>query len=382
MDERAHGFRELLRTLVSIESTNPDLVQGGTGEGAIADAVSEWLGARGFEIHRLESRPGRPSVVAIARGTGGGQSLMLNGHLDTVTLAGYDGGPLDPRIEGDKLFGRGAYDMKSGVAAMMVAASSAAARPHGGDIMLALVADEEYASEGTAEVLRSFRSDAAIVVEPSDLQVTMAHKGFVWADVVIEGKAWHGSRPDLGIDAIAKAGHFLVALDEIASDLAASLAHPLLGTPSVHASMIRGGEERSSYPAECRIAVEYRTLPGQNAGTVERDIRRILDGIVGGVPDFAYRLDMGLERSSFEANAEAPVIRSLFRHVQDVTGAPVVTRGEPFWTDCALYADAGIPVVLFGAAGDGAHAATEWVSLSSCETVVEVLTRIILETCA
>ena len=382
MDQRAHGLRELLQKLVSIESTNPDLVPGGTGESAIADAASAWLQERGFEIHRLESRPGRPSVVAIARGSGDGQSLMLNGHLDTVTLAGYDGDPLDPRIEGDKLFGRGSFDMKSGVAAIMIAAAEAATRPHRGDIILALVADEEYASEGTAEVLRSFRSDAAIVVEPSDLQVTMAHKGFVWADVVIEGRAWHGSRPDLGIDAIAKAGHFLVALDALASDLAAAPSHPLLGTPSVHASMISGGEELSSYPAECRIAVEYRTLPGQNAETVEQDLRQILDAIAGRVPDFAYRVEMGLERSPFQADRESGFTQSTLRIIEEVTGAPAVMRGEPFWTDCALYADAGIPVLLFGAAGDGAHAATEWVSLASVETVVEVLKRLILDICA
>src|SRR3990170_4070790 len=106
LDEEAIS---LLQKLVSVESTNPDLVPGGSGEGAMADVVSTWLQARGFEIHRLESRPGRPSVVAIAHGTGGGRSLMLNGHIDTVTLAGYDDDPLDPVIKDGKLFGRGSY---------------------------------------------------------------------------------------------------------------------------------------------------------------------------------------------------------------------------------------------------------------------------------
>ncbi len=206
----------LLQELVRIDSTNPDLVPGGAGEGAIASFVATWLGDRGFEVHRLESRPGRPSIVAMARGSGGGKSLMLNGHLDTVTLAGYDGDPLDPVVQDGRLFGRGSYDMKSGVAAMMVAGARAAGQRHAGEIILALVADEEYASTGTAEVLRTFRSDAAIVVAPSELQVTLAHKGFVWFDVTIEGRAAHGSRPDLGIDAIAKAGRFLDALDALA----------------------------------------------------------------------------------------------------------------------------------------------------------------------
>jgi len=306
---------------------------------------------------------------------------MINGHTDTVTLAGYDGDPLDPRAEDGRLYGRGSFDMKSGVAAAMIAAAHAARQPYRGDIILALVADEEYASTGTAEVLRSFRSDAAIVVEPSELEVTLAHKGFVWADVVIEGRAAHGSRPELGIDAIAKAGHFLVALDAFAADLAASSGHPLLGPASVHASLISGGQERSSYPAECRIAVEYRTLPGQDATFVERELRRILDEIAGRVPDVAYRLEMGLERSPFEADRASDIVRSTLRIVEEVTGAPPVIRGEPFWTDCALYADAGIPVVLFGAAGAGAHAATEWVSLHSVEIVTRVLIGLIDDFC-
>jgi acetylornithine deacetylase len=372
----------LLRRLVAIDSTNPDLVPGGAGEGQIADVVAGWLGERGFEIHRLESRPGRPSIVAIARGSGGGQSLMLNGHLDTVTLAGYDGDPLDAVVRDGRVFGRGAYDMKSGVAALMVAGARAASQPHAGDIILALVADEEYASTGTAEVLEHFTADAAIVVEPSELMVTLAHKGFVWCDVTIGGRAAHGSRPDLGIDAIAKAGRFLVALGDLAEQLAADPSHPLLGGASVHASTVRGGEERSSYPAECTIAVEWRTLPGQDAGTVEAELRSILDGIAATDPEFRYRIERGLERSPFEAERNSRVVRSTLRIVEEVTGAPAVIRGEPFWTDCALYADAGIPVVLFGAAGAGAHAATEWVSLDSVEIVTRVLTDLILDVCA
>lgn len=373
---------ELLQHLVKTESTNPDLVSGGTGEGAVADIVSSWLESRGFEIHRLETRPGRPSVVAIARGKGGGRSLMLNGHIDTVTLAGYDGDPLDPVIRDGRLHGRGSYDMKSGVAASMVAAVNAAREPHTGDIILALVSDEEFASEGTAEVLRSFGADGAIVTEPSDLQITLAHKGFVWADVIVEGRASHGSRPDLGIDAIAMAGRFLVALESLSVRLAEGPENPLLGPASVHASVIRGGEEKSSYPAECRIALEWRTIPGQDAATVEQELRGILDGIAAGDPDFRYRIEMGLERSPFEADREFLVVKETLRIVESHLGRPPVIRGEPFWTDCALYADAGIPVVLFGVAGAGAHAATEWVDLDSYALVIDVLTELVTSFCA
>ncbi|HWV23642.1 MAG TPA: ArgE/DapE family deacylase [Thermomicrobiales bacterium] len=372
---------DLLQRLVAIESTNPDLVTGGSGERGIADFAGGWLRERGFEVHRLEERSGRPSVVAIARGTGGGKSLMLNGHIDTVTLSGYDGDPLEPTTRDGKLFGRGSYDMKSGVAAAMIAATRVAKEPHAGDIIVALVADEEFASEGTAEVLRSFHSDGAIVTEPSDLEVTLSHKGFVWADVIVEGRAWHGSRPDLGIDAIAKAGAFLTSLDALAGELSRNPGHPELGPASVHASMISGGEEMSSYPAQCRIGIEWRTIPGQDSATVEAELRRMLEGVAAMDPAFRYRLEMGLERSPFEANRDDPLVRETLRIVEDVVGRPPVIRAEPFWTDCALYADAGIPVVLFGAAGEGAHAATEWVSLESYRTVIRVLTDLIRTYC-
>jgi acetylornithine deacetylase len=251
----------LAAELVAIASVNPDLVPGAVGEGDIAAFCAAWLSAHGLEVHRLESRPGRPSIVGIARGTGGGQSLMLNGHYDTVTLAGYDGDPLVPRIEAGRVHGRGSFDMKSGLAAAMVAVARARRLELRGDVLVACVADEEHSSWGTEEVLRQFTADAGIVVEPSHLEMTLAHKGFAWFDIAIEGRAAHGSRPDLGIDAIAKAGHFLVAVERWGERLADGPHHPVLGPGSVHASIIRGGEEASSYPAACRITIERRTVP-------------------------------------------------------------------------------------------------------------------------
>lgn len=371
----------LLAELIAIDSSNPDLVPGAAGESAIADFVSGWLQARGFEIHRLEERSGRPSIVAIAAGSGGGRSLMLNGHLDTVTLAGYDGDPLEPEIRDGSMFGRGAFDMKSGMAAMMVAAAEAATRPHAGDILLALVADEEYGSTGTEEVLRSFTVDAAIVTEPSHLEVTLAHRGFAWFDVTIDGVAAHGSRPDLGVDAIAKAGYFLVEIDRWAHSLATGPAHPVLGTGSVHASVITGGEEISSYPAHCTVSIERRTVPGENADTVEAELRRMLDGISSTQPDFRYRVERGIERQPFQVADTEAIVQTTLATVERLTGEPAVRRGEPFWTDCALLAEAGIPCLLFGVDGGGAHAATEWVTLDSLETVTRALHDIIIDFC-
>ncbi|SDO35645.1 ArgE/DapE family deacylase [Lentzea jiangxiensis] len=370
--------RDLLARLVSIDSVNPDLVPGGNGEREIADFCARWFQERGFAAHRLERRPGRPSIVAVRKGTGGGKSLMLNGHVDTVGLAGYDGDPLEPVVEDGRMFGRGTFDMKGGIAAMMVAAARATGRPLRGDVIVACVADEEHGSSGTEEVLESFTADAAIVTEPSHLEVTLAHKGFVWFEVEIGGRAAHGSRPELGVDAIAKAGHFLVALEQLGHDLATGPQHPLLGTGTVHASLISGGEEASTYPASCRITLERRTVPGESPRRTEDELQAIIDRLEATVPDFSATLTRGLAREPFEADPDAEIVRTLVAAL----GEPPVVRAEPFWTDCALLDRAGIPCLLFGVDGAGAHAATEHVDLASLDRLTDVLTGTIAAFCA
>lgn len=372
----------LLADLVAIESVNPDLVPGASGEAAIADYCQRWLERHGFEVHRLESRPGRPSIVGVARGTGGGRSLMLNGHYDTVGLAGYNGNPLEPRVDNGRLHGRGAYDMKSGVAASMVAAARACRYRLSGDVLVALVADEEFASHGTAEVLMDFTADAAVVTEPSNLQAVLAHKGFVWFDIIIQGRAAHGSRPDLGIDAIAKAGHALVAIEKWSDRLRLGRQHPTLGPGTAHISLISGGEEASSYPAECRITIERRTLPGETGASVETELRYLLGTLSRTVPDFSWRLERGLERSPFQAEPDHPIVQHLLAQAEQTLGHRPAVRGEPFWTDCALLQDAGIPCLMFGADGAGAHAADEWADLASVEALTDILTGTIRSFCA
>ena len=370
--------QELLESLVRIDSTNPELVPGAAGESAIADFVNDWLTERGFTCERLESKPGRPSVVATHAGVGGGKSIMLNGHIDAVSLASYEGDGLEPVVRDGALHGRGAYDMKSGIAAMMVAAADVAAGEHAGDIVLALVADEEYASHGTEEVLANgCTADAAIVVEPTGLDIVTAHRGFVWADVTVHGRAAHGSRRDLGIDAIAKAGRFLTALDRHDRELAERAPHELLGTGNIHASTIAGGEELSSYPASCRISIERRTLPGETAATVTAELQALIDEIAREDADFGAETVPAFERRAFNISPDAPIVQTLQSSFIDTVGAPAHLRGELFWTDCALLADAGIPTVLFGVDGGGAHAADEWVTLESLRTATSVLHRTI-----
>jgi acetylornithine deacetylase len=370
----------LAADLVRIDSSNPTLAPAGAGEGRIADHCAAWLGARGFTTTRLESAPGRPSVLATGAGRGGGRSIVLNGHLDTVSLAGYDGDPLDPAVVDGRLHGRGSYDMKAGVAALMVAAARVHHRPHRGDVVLALVADEEDASTGTEEVLAHIRTagvdiDAAIVAEPTGLDLVTCHKGFVWAEVTLTGVAAHGSRPDLGVDAITKAGAFLTGLDRLAADLGTRPGHPVLGSGSVHAGVIEGGQENSSYPDRCRITVERRTVPGEDTATFAAELRAVVDPVVAGCPGLGCTVAMGLERRPLDGDPTRGVAPTLSAAVAEVTGRPARHRGESFWTDAALLAAAGIPTVLFGVDGAGAHASAEWVDLDSLHDATRAAER-------
>lgn len=230
-------------------------------------------------------------------------------------------------------------------------------------------------------MLERFTADAGVVTEPMLLQPCLAHKGFAWFDVTIHGRAAHGSRPELGIDAIAKAGHFLVALDALAGRLGASDGHPVLGPGSGHASLIAGGEEASSYPAACRLTVEWRTVPCETGDLVERELRGILDGLAATVPDFAYSLERGLVREPFAADPAWEIVRTFRRRAEAVPGYAPEVRAEPFWTDASLLDQASIPCLLFGVDGAGAHAAEEWADVASIERVTDVLDAVIRDFC-
>ena len=370
----------LVADLVAIDSVNPSLVPGGAGEARIAAFVVEWAREQGLETEVLEETPGRPSVLVRARGTGGGRTLLLCGHLDTVNVEGMDR-PHEPRVEGDRLHGRGGYDMKAGLAAALVAARDAAALGLAGDVVVAAVADEEHASLGVQEALRSVRADAAIVTEPTELEIAVAHKGFVWAEITVTGRSAHGSRPHLGTDAIAKMGRVLTELEAFDEALAAR-EHPLLGRGSVHASVIRGGVELSSYPAECVLGLERRTLPGETAEDVERELAALLDRCRAADPALEAEQRTLLVREPFEIDQDAELVGL----VRTTAGAelPAAPRvgGASYWADAAFIAAAGIPTVMFGPGGEGAHAIEEWVSLADTEVVARTLTGVAARLCA
>ena len=371
---------DLTARLVELESINPDVVPGGSGETAVARFVAEWCERAGLDTSLEEAAPGRPNVIAVARGTGAGRSLMLNAHMDTVGTAGMTD-PFTPRVEGGRLYGRGAYDMKGSLAACMLATAEALRLSLSGDVVLTAVADEEFASVGTEAVAASLSADAAIVTEPTELQVAVAHRGFVHVEIETQGRAAHGSRPELGIDAIAKMGRVLVGIEELDGRLRSVPTHPRLGSGSVHASLIEGGQEYSSYPARCVLQAERRTIPGETVSMVERELQDVVDGAGMSDEQFSAQFRSLASREPFEVADDEPIVQVVRRHASAVLGVEPELVGVPFWADSALLAAAGIPTVLFGPRGEGAHAEVEWVELADLERCVEIYAAAAADIC-
>ncbi len=364
---------ELLRALAAIDSTNPDLVRGAPGEAEIAEFVAGWARQVGLEVELGEAAPGRPNVVAVARGTGGGRSLMLNAHTDVVGTVGYDA-PFVPRLDGDRLTGRGVLDTKVGLATALVHARRALTLGLAGDVVVAAVADEEAGSRGTEALIATgrWRTDAAIVLEPTELLVVHAHRGWCWGHVRIHGRAAHGSRPDLGVDAIVHSAPVLRGIGELQAQLARRV-DPLVGAPSVHASIIRGGAELPTYPALVELDLERRLLPGEDATTFAAELGRL----AGSVAEPAWaEATVGLHRAPLLVDPDEPIVRTLAEADSSLRlGASV------FWTDGALLAEAGIPSVVFGPGGGGIHETLEWLDLTSFETFQRALWRTITSFC-
>ena len=373
-------LRGLLTDLVAIDSVNPDLVPGGAGELEIARYIAGWLERAGAEVRVDEIAPGRANVIGVARGRGGGRTLLLNGHTDTAGHEGYER-PLEPRVEDGRLYGRGSFDMKGGLAAALWACAQAVELELAGDVVVAAVCDEEFASIGTQAVARQVRADAAIVTEPTELELCVAHKGFAWLEIEIAGRAAHGSQPQLGVDAIAKAGRVLTGIEDLGRRLAGGEGHPLLGPGSVHASLIEGGQELSSYPERCLVQLERRTVPGESAELVEEQVRELVAEAARADPQLRAEVRTTLVRPPFEIPVDADIVRLVHGHAALVLGMPPPIIGWAAWMDSAILAEAGVPSVVFGPGGHGAHETLEWADLESVERCAEVLVGVAGEFC-
>jgi acetylornithine deacetylase len=378
----ARWLTDLARELVRIESINPEVEEGGSGEGAVARRLAERLEEVGCEVEMHDAAPGRPSVIGRLRGAGGGRSLMLNAHLDTVGVAGMRE-PFSGEIRDGRLYGRGAYDMKGSVASCVAAlrcVSQGSVRL-AGDLVIAAVADEEYASLGTSDVLRRIRVDGAIVAEPTTLRICRAHKGFVWAEIETLGRAAHGSRFDLGVDANLAMGRVLTELAVLERDLRGRNGDALVGPPSLHAATLRGGTGLSTYAARSLLQVERRTIPGETVDQVMGELREVIDRARNADPSLQAELRMTMAREPFHAPEDLPLVRALEAAAAANLGSPPPHVGEGFWMDAALLAAAGVQTVVFGPTGAGAHADEEWVEIASLARLAETLASTAVHFC-
>jgi acetylornithine deacetylase len=363
---------QLLRELVAIDSVNPSLVPGAAGEGRIAERIAHHMRSLGLAVHVHEVAPGRPNVVGVLDTGSPGPSLMFCGHTDTVGVEGMRD-PFEPAVRGDRLYGRGSQDMKSGVAAMIDAARVVRDRaPSRGRLIVAAIVDEEYASAGADALVRDWRADAAVVTEPTDLHIGVAHKGFAWFTIETRGRAAHGSRPAEGRDAILRMGRVLAGLQRLDRELQARAPHPLMGTASLHASVIAGGREWSSYPDRCVLDMERRTIAGESAEMAHDEVRGLLQRLHADDGEFEGSAQLVFARPSYETPRDHALPRSL-EECAAARGLTPQRIGMSFWTDAAVLGEAGIPSVLFGPSGAGLHGAEEYVDLPSVVGCRDVL---------
>jgi acetylornithine deacetylase len=371
----------LTRELVRIDSRNPALAADGPGERAAALALRSALESWGLHVDIHEAAPGRPNIVARA-GRAGGRSLMLNGHLDVVGVEGMTHPPFGALERNGKLYGRGTADMKGGLGAMCAAAARAAARGIAGEVIVAAVVDEEHTSIGTRELMRrGVRADAAIVGEPTRLSIMPAHKGFAWIEVEVRGRAAHGSRHELGIDAILEAAAILGELDHLEREVLPTRRHPLLGRPSLHVSTIEGGTGWSTYPDRCVIRVERRTLPHERADEPLEEVRGAIARARVRRASLEAETRLVLVQAPSDVAPDAPIVRALSDALA-LRGERVIVDGMSAWTDAALLNEAGIPAICFGPGDISlAHAAEEWIDIDEIERATSVLEALIVHWC-
>jgi len=366
---------QLLQQLVQINSVNPGLDDLGPGEAQVAAWLADLCRAWGLDVELQQTDRDRPNVIARWRGTGGGRSVLLTGHTDTVSLENMLDDPLDGRIEDNRLYGRGSYDMKGGLAAILGAVEAlqrAGFQPRG-DIILGFVTDEEYLSVGMDALVKEVQADAAILTEPTELRLCVAHKGFAWVNLTTQGRAAHGSLYHTGIDAIVHMGRLLNVIERFERETALKTQNLLLGRESIHASMISGGIGLSTYPDRARLQVEHRLLPGQTGEDVLNWWQQQIDEIQREDPHFTAEVELEFHRPGYEIALDAPIVQTVERAATAAMGKEPAIYGMWAWLDSAILGRAGIPTVIIGPGGEGAHAAVEWVSLDDVFTCARII---------
>ena len=374
---------DTLRGLVRIDSVNPGLVPEGAGEKAIAKYIGDILRSCSIEPDITEIEPGRFNVVACLKGSDSGRSLMLTGHMDTVGVEGMDD-PFSAEVRDGKVYGRGAQDMKGGLAGILAALKTIV--DNGirlkGDLIFAAVADEEYGSIGTEALVKRHKPDAAIVAEPTGLDVCLAHKGFSVFEFETKGRVAHGGRYQDGIDANLHMGRILGELERLSQNLMKGEKHPLLGPPSLHVPLIKGGSELFVYSDRCTISVERRTLPGEDQHVLLDEMEEIVSRLSQDDDTFDGHVKPVMHRHAYEISQDADFVKLVTEITSQVIGRPPAFIGHDWWEDSALIAEGGTETVIIGPRGAGLHTHKEWVDIQSVVDLATILLQTAIRFCS
>ena len=373
---------KFLCDLVAIDSVNPSLVPGGAGEAAVAQAAAHRMRRSGLDVQIEDVVKGRPNVVGVLEGRSQGPTLMFCGHLDTVGVIGMTE-PFNPVERDGKLYGRGAQDMKGGLAAMISAAESIANSGglESGRLVVAGVIDEEFKSLGADALVKSWKADAAVITEPTDMVIGIGHKGYQWVEVETQGRAAHGSRPTEGRDAILRMGRVLARLESLSQQLQLKHAHPIVGRASLHASLIEGGRELSTYPDHCSLQMERRTIVGEPEDVALREVEEILDSLRREDGEFEGTASMLFGQPPYETPPDH-ALPQLLEDAMGRLGGRTNRSGMTFWTDAAILGKAGIPTVIFGPGGAGLHGLDEHVIVAEVIICRDALIELARDFCS
>jgi acetylornithine deacetylase len=374
---------KLTQELIQINSINPSLTPEGMGEAEIGTYVAGKLKELGLDVTISRIALGRVNVVGVLKGSGGGRSLLLNAHMDTVGVEGMRIDPFGGELREGRVYGRGAQDMKGSLAAMIAAAKAIvdAGIPLRGDLLITGVADEEYSSIGTEALVKEFKADGAIVTEPTDMHICRAHRGFIWFEVETIGRAAHGSRYNEGIDANMRMGRFLAQLEKLERELLKRKGHELAGPPSLHAALIQGGTEISKYAERCKLTIERRTVPGETIEGATAELQAIIDRLAKQDSTFKATVKATFWREPFEVKKDAEIVQILDKVLDERLGHHPEHTGQTFWTDAALIADAGMETAILGPTGYGLHSTEEWVEMESVSDLAYILAETAIQYC-
>ncbi len=371
---------ETLAALVRINSVNPNY-EGGVDELELAENVEKFFSDRGIETWHQNVFPNRPNVMARVPGIDPNRRIVLEAHLDTVSVKGMTIDPWNPVIRDGKLYGRGACDTKGGMAAMMHAVASIAADGIAPpcELLFAATIDEEFSFRGVLALCEPpFHANAAIIAEPTDLLPVIASKGLVRWKIETFGKAAHSAKPHLGINAIEHMAHVITAIQHDTVELSRH-SHPLLGPATCNIGVVRGGIQINFVPDRCEIEIDRRMLPGETVETVLSHYQAIVDSVTADEPSMHVVMHPPmLTDRPLETDASAPAVQVMVRVLEQL-GLDRTLIGVPFCSDASKFGGIGIPSMILGPGSiNQAHSAVEFIECEQVTQAAEIYRQFVL----